>query len=56
MSGPKAILVDASHLELYGVRVPGWYAFDETQKPAMGPFPIREECEDEIAAAGRGAS
>jgi hypothetical protein len=56
MSGSKAVWVDALHLEMYGVSVPGWYAFDENHKPVMGPFSSREECEHEIAAPEPGAS
>jgi hypothetical protein len=55
MSGSKAVWVDGFHLELYGVRVPGWYAFDENHKAVMGPFSSREECEHEIAESERGA-
>jgi hypothetical protein len=55
MSGSKAVWVDGFHLELYGVRVPGWYAFDENHKAVMGPFSSREECEHEIAESARGA-
>jgi hypothetical protein len=50
MSGSKAVWVDALHLDMYGVRAPGWYAFDEQHKPVMGPFSSREECEHEIAS------
>jgi hypothetical protein len=55
MISTKANWVDAFHLELYGVRVPRWYAFDKTDKPLMRPFPTREECEHEIAMTDRGA-
>jgi hypothetical protein len=53
MGDSKAVWVDALHLDMYGVRVPGWYAFDEN-KPVMGPFGSREECEHEIAAPDPG--
>jgi hypothetical protein len=35
-------------MDLFRVREPGWYAFDDDHVALLGPFNSREECEKAI--------
>lgn len=51
MKAPAPAYVPLEDTDLFKVKEPGWYAFDDDHIPVLGPFNSIEECVEAIKKA-----
>jgi hypothetical protein len=51
MKDPAPVYVPPEDTDLFKVKEPGWYAFDDDHIPVLGPFNSRKECVEAIKQA-----
>ena len=51
MKAPSPAYVPLEDTDLFKVKEPGWYAFDDDHIPVLGPFNSIEECVEAIKKA-----
>lgn len=51
MKDPTPVYVPPEDTDLFKVKEPGWYAFDDDHIPVLGPFNSCEECVEAIKQA-----